>query len=313
MEAVSGAVARLNGFFYQMTRTLKIILNPFGGQLNRRTKISLVEQGLRQANLAYHLEVTRYPKHATELARQAMLEGYECIVAAGGDGTINEIINGILQTNFEQPCQLGILPIGSANDLANSLKIPNDINQACQRLAKGYISPMDVGVVNGHYFLNNSAIGLEPVVTMMQHQMRWINGIPRYIAAAIKSIIYAKTWKMRLSWPQGVYEGEVLLVSVGNGPRTGGVFFMTPDALLDDGQLDFVYGPRMARWQIFSIFPRLFNGSHLKHPLVILKRSTELHITTDPATPIQADGEIIDTAATEIAYQIISKKLQVIM
>ena len=236
------------------------------------------------------------------------------MVAAGGDGTINEVVNGMMQVAGEAEAgRLGIIPLGTANDLATALAVPLDIKSACQRIAAGNTRLMDVGQVNGHYFTNNSAVGLEPMVTITHDQMRWVKGEIRYILAAIKTIIRAKAWTMRLSWNNGRYEGPIILVSVGNSYRTGGAFLMTPQAVLDDGLIDFVYAVGMRRWQMLQLLPQTFTGKHIHHPLVVYRQTTALSITASPPAPIHADGEIIEQQATEINYRIIPRKLRVIV
>ncbi|MDM8529273.1 diacylglycerol kinase family lipid kinase [Anaerolineales bacterium HSG24] len=298
-----------------MTQRVKVILNPITGRPNGTAKIAKIELALQQAQLDYSLVVTEYPQHGIELARQAVLEGWPMIAAAGGDGTVNEVVNGIMQIDEDESDKptLGIIPTGTANDLAAMLQLPKDIQGACQRLAVGESKLIDVGQVNDYFFVNNSAVGLESVVTVTQQKMRWIKGIFSYIVAATGSILTAKNWEVQVDWPSGCYEGPAILVSVGNSARTGGVFYMTPEAVVDDGLLDFVYGAGMSRWRMVTLLPRLLRGSHISHSMVIYRKTKQLKITTSPPTPIQADGEIIDHEATEISYTIIPKKLQVII
>ena len=295
-------------------KQVKVILNPFGGRWDKQKKINNVEQALRAANLNYELDLTEAPGHGVELARQAAREGWPAVVAGGGDGTINEIVNGLIQAADEgHVSQLGILPIGTANDLAAMLDLPRDIGVVCQRIGQANTRLLDVGQVNGHYFINNSAVGLEPVVTMVHEKMRWLKGDVRYVAAAVKGILGATPWAMRLSWDDGTYDGEVVLVSVGNSRRTGGAFYMTPQAELDDGLLDFVYARQMNRWQLFKLLPKTFKGTHIHHELVTYAQTQSLSITCSPPSPIQADGEVIDKSAAEINYRIIPAKLSVIV
>jgi diacylglycerol kinase (ATP) len=293
---------------------VKVILNPAGGRWAGQVKIDRVEQALRAAGIDYHLEPTAAPAHGIELARQASQEGWPIVVAAGGDGLISEVVNGLMQAAGENEAgTLGIIPLGTANDLPDMLALPRDITVACQRLVAGNTRLIDVGQVNGHYFANNSAVGLEPMVTLAHEQMRWLKGDLRYLLAALKTIAAAQSWSMRLNWDNGEYDGPVTLVSVGNSPRTGGLFYMTPQAVLDDGFLDFVCAQKMSRWQMLGLLPQTFKGNHIHHPLVIHQRTTTLSITASPPTPIQADGEIIDKNATEINYRIIPNKLRVIV
>lgn len=297
-----------------MTSTLKIIMNTHGGRHSSDTKLALIERGMQAAGLAFDLAPTEYPNHAVELARQAVAAGYKIIVAAGGDGTLNEVVNGMMQAAAgPADVMLAILPLGTANDLAHTLKLPTDITAACHRIAAGNSRLIDVGCVNGRYFANNSAVGLEPVVTVTQHRMRWIKGSVRYIVAALKCILAAKPWQARLEWDAGVFEGPVVLVSVGNGPRTGGAFFITPKAQVDDGQFDFVYGLGMSRLRLLWLLPQTFSGRHLGSRMVVNRRTTELAITITPASPIQADGEVFETSATHIKYKILPGRLRVIV
>ncbi len=299
-----------------MANKLKIIVNTHGGKLSGDAKTALVEQGLQAAGIDdYHLEPTQYANHACEIAKQAVEEEYSVVVAVGGDGTINEVLNGLMQAAGEQgqPATLGIIPMGTANDLADILQIPSNIPEACRRLAAGNTRTIDVGCVNGHYFANNSAIGLEPVVTITQNNMRWMKGIMRYVFAALKVVYNAKQWNMRVEWDKGMYDGPMVLVSVGNGHRSGGAFYITPQAKIDDGKFDFVYGVGMGRLKMLYLLPKIFSGKHIYHPLVGYLQATTLSITTSPETPIQADGEIIDEHATQIQYQIFPQKLQVII
>ncbi|MCB0207922.1 MAG: diacylglycerol kinase family lipid kinase [Anaerolineae bacterium] len=296
-----------------MPTSVKVILNTYGGLLKHQEKINIVEQALQTAGLDYQLVPTEHVGHALELARQAALESWPIIVAAGGDGTINEVLNGLMQADPNtQRSTLGIIPLGTCNDLADALALPRDVTAACRRLVEGQTRIIDIGQVNGRYFGNNSAVGLEPMVTIAQNTMRRF-GSARYMLAAVKTILSSQSWSMRLVWDHGIYEGSVTLVSVGNNTRTGGAFYMTPKACLDDGLLDFVYAFGMGRLQMMRLLPQTFSGKHINHPLVAYQQTTKLSITATPTTPIQADGEIIETDAVEINYQILPNKLRVII
>lgn len=297
-----------------MANQIKVILNPYGGRLPREAKVALVEQALSQASLDYHLELTARRGHGIELARQASQDGWPVVVAVGGDGMVNEVSNGLLQAAGEAEAgTLGIIPMGTANDLAEMLQIPLDISDACQRLVAGATRLIDVGEVNGRYFVNNSAVGLEPVVTEAHDRMRWVKGNLRYMLAALKTLARAKPWHMRLCWGDSSFEGPINLVSIGNSNRTGGLFYMTPHAQLDDGLLDFIYATGLSRWQMLWLLPETLKGTHIQHPQVIYHKTTSLSITAFTPTLIQADGEIMPGQATEIVYHLIPKKLRVIV
>lgn len=293
---------------------VKVILNPYGGRWPKPEKMARVSRALVAAGLNYDLVLTEAPGHAVELARQAAIEAWPVVVAVGGDGTVNEVVNGLLaEPGPADTARLGIIPLGTANDLADMLALPRSLEAACQRLAAGQTRLLDVGQVNGRYFVNNSAIGLEPLVSLAHEEIRWLRGNIRYIAAALKAIAQAKYWQFQLTWDGGEITAPMTIVSVGNSPRTGGAFYMTPQAKLDDGLLDFIYGMKLSRGQMLALLPKTFKGQHIHHPLVSYHQTTALTIVASPGTPIQADGEIIALDATEINYRIIPAKLAVIV
>ena len=218
--------------------TAKIILNPYSNRWKAREHWPEAEAALKAAGLDFELVVSERPRHIIELAEQAARQGFSPIIAAGGDGTIGETVNGLAKAAKSDQDLLGpfgILPLGSANDLVDNLGLPTDLDAAAQVIAAGKTRRMDVGCVNGFYFANNSAVGLEPHITLVQQRITWIKGMLRYLVAAVRGILDNPQWTARIEWDGGQYEGPVLLVTVGNGPRTGGVFYMAPHADPFDG------------------------------------------------------------------------------
>jgi len=294
--------------------TAKIIVNPYAGRWKARAAIPDIERACRQVGLDYELAITEGPNHGIELAREAASGGFSPVVAAGGDGSISEVVNGLMQaTQDDVAAPLGVIPLGSADDFADMLGLEKDIEAACRAILAGRTRAVDVGCVNGRYFDNNSAIGLEPMVTITQAAMRRIKGTPRYVLAALKTILNHKPWNVRLAWDDGEYEGPVALVSVGNTRRTGGAFWMTPRAEPDDGLLDFVFARKAGRLRLLRLLPTTFDGSHIEQPEVTYTRTTHLTIECDLPTPIQADGELFELSATEIEYTVLPGRLQVIV
>ncbi len=294
--------------------TAKVIVNPYAGRWKARSAVDTIEQVCSDIGFECDLAVTERPGQAAELAREAVKAGYSPVVAAGGDGSINEVLNGVMQAaggGVAGP--MGIIPLGSADDFADMLKLDKDVEQACRVIQRGHTRPIDVGVVNGHCFVNNSAIGLEPVVTLTQARMKRVKGIPRYVLAALRGVLSHHPWYVRISWDGGEYEGLTPLISVGNGPRTGGVFWMTPLARPDDGFLDFIYAGRMSRLKLLALLPSTFKGTHIDRDDVHCERTRRLTIECDPPSPIQTDGEVFDLSATHIEYTIIEHGLHVIV
>jgi len=297
----------------------KIIVNPYAGRWKARAAIPDIERACQRIGLAYELEITEEPDHGIKLAREAALAGFSPIVSAGGDGSISEVVNGLMQAagggseSDGVAGPLGIIPLGSADDFADMLDLEKEVEAACRVVLAGHTRVVDVGRVNDRFFDNNSAIGLEPMVTITQAGMKRIKGTPRYILAALKTILSHKPWHMRLVWDDAQYEGPSALVSVGNTRRTGGAFWMTPLAEVDDGYLDFVFTSRLGRLKLLRLLPTTFDGSHIERPGVNCARTTHLTIECDPPTPIQADGEVFELSATHIEYTILPGRLEVIV
>ena len=291
-----------------------VILNPYSNRWEAGRRAPELETRLTAANIDFIMQKTERPGHATELARKAVLTGNLPLVAVGGDGAISEVVNGLLQATppDRYPAgPVGLIPFGTANDLADVLGIPRDLEAAVQVIANGKTRRMDAGRVNGHFFGNNSAIGLEPMVTIENIRLTWLSGVIRYLVSAVITILKRPVWEAELKWDGGQYQGSISLVSVGNTHRTGGVFYMTPHASIDDGYLDFVFAPNLGRLRLFQLLPKTQNGTHIHAPEVQEQRTKKLTILTKAPTPIQADGELITTAASEIEYEIVPGALQV--
>ena len=233
-----------------------VILNPYSNRWEAGRRAHEIESSLQRAGIDFIMQKTERPLHGTELARLAVENGHLPIIAVGGDGAVGEIINGIMQATpvGERPAgPLGIIPFGTANDLTDVLGLPRDIDEAVKIISDGFTRDIDVGKVNGHYFDNNSAIGLEPMVTIENIRLTWLRGVIRYLVAAVITILKRPTWEANLEWDSGEYDGSITLVSVGNTRRTGGVFYMTPNASYDDGYLDFVFAPALNRIRLFQL------------------------------------------------------------
>ena len=291
-----------------------VIINPYSNRWEGERRAPEVEASLQQAGIDFTLYKTERPGHGIELANNAIESGNTPLIAVGGDGTLTEIVNGVLQAtpSAQYPAgPIGFIPQGTANDLTDVLGIPRDLKEAVQVIASGNSRVIDVGTVNGRFFGNNSAIGLEPMVTIENIRLTWLKGEIRYLVSAVLAILKRPQWEAHLEWDSGEYKGSISLVSVGNTHRTGGVFYMTPKAIIDDGLLDFVYAPALGRLRMFQLLPKTQSGDHVNEADVEEYRTQYLKINTKTPTPIQADGELISTGSTEILYSVVPNALRV--
>jgi diacylglycerol kinase (ATP) len=297
--------------------TTKIILNPYAGRWLAQAKKDELEVALKDAGLEYELDVTSGPGNAIELARQAVSQGFNPIIAAGGDGTYSEVVNGIASANGNDgSITFGVIPLGSANDLVDNLNLPKDIPAAVQVIADGHTRMIDLCQVNDRYFDNNAAIGLEPYITLIQQRLKRLKGSFRYMTATLLGVKDKPQWNMSLEWEGGSYDGPVTLVTVGNSPRTGGVFYMTPHADPFDGLLTFVHGFMPTRRKILTLLPRTMNpgeGSYVEHPDIHEISSPWLKVSSEQPTPAHADGEIFSEQIHDLEYRVIPQSLPILM
>jgi diacylglycerol kinase (ATP) len=309
--------------------TAKVILNPYAGRWKALKMQDFIKSELTRAGIDYDFIATDGPGHGTELAADAVRAGYSPIISAGGDGSISEVVNGMVKASLSQelsqPIPLGILPLGSANDLVVNLKLPLTIPEAVGVIARGNTRRIDIGEVkawnkdksqvSSRFFDNNSAIGLEPSITLIQQRIKFLHGPLRYLLATLLGVLKNPQWTMQLEWDDGNYQGAATLVTVGNSPLTGGLFYMTPHADPSDGLLTFVYGAIKTRRQILQILPRTMKigpQSYVEHPLIHEFNGTWLRIHSDQPTPVHADGEIMLTNAHFIEYRVLPYYLSVL-
>jgi diacylglycerol kinase (ATP) len=299
--------------------TAKVILNPYSNRWNAKTRWPEAEAALKAAGVDFEMVMSERPGHITELAEQAVRQGFSPVIAAGGDGTIGEAVNGLAhaaQSEKDLLGPIGILPLGTANDLVCNLGLPLDLLSAAQIIKAGKIKRMDVGRVNDRYFANNSAAGLEPYVTTKQVRIKWISGIVRYLVAAVWAIMERPRWEANIKWDDGEYNGPISLVTVGNGARSGGVFYMIPHADPFDGKLTFVYGYRSTRLAMLSTLPRAMKpdvGSYVEVDGIHEQNATWVKIHLENPSPAHTDGEIFSDAIHDLEYGIYPGRLQILM
>lgn len=298
--------------------TAKVILNPYSNRWNAEKRWPEAAAALTAAGVEFDLTVSEYQHHPIELAERAAYEGFSPIIAAGGDGTIGEVVNGLARAAKSDSDLLGpfgVIPLGSANDLACNIGLPLDLAEAARVIAAGNTRRLDVCRVNDLYFVNNSAIGLEPYITLIQERIVWIKGMMRYLVAAVRGILDNPHWNARLEWDGGQFEGPVLFVTVGNGPRTGGVFFMTPHADPFDGKLTFAHAFRPTSGQILALLPRAMKpgaGSYVEAEGAFEGHTSWLKVHFDAPAPAHTDGEIFSKAITDLEYRIQPGRLNIL-
>jgi len=298
--------------------TAKVILNPYSNRWNSQKRWAQADEALKAAGVDFELAISKSKGQIVELAAQAVRENCSPIIIAGGDGSIGDAANGLVQaakSAKEVLGPLGIMPTGSANDIAFALGLPTDLNEAAKVIATGKTRAMDLGKLNDRYFVNNSAAGLEPYVTIKHEKIQWIKGMARYLVAAVQAIMDKPEWHGNVKWDDGEYSGAFSLISIGNGRRTGG-FFMTPHADPFDGKLTLAFGYRGTRLGLFQALPRAFNedkGNYVEMEGMNEVQATHISIHLDRPSPAHTDGELLPEWIQDFEYEIFPQRLNVLV
>jgi diacylglycerol kinase (ATP) len=301
-----------------MHRKIKIILNPMADMGNAwraaRDLRSITEQhgGIDWSG-------TVYPGHAIDLAKQA--EGYDMVIAMGGDGTVHEVMNGLMQIPEDRRPILGVVPVGSGNDFGHGIGASTSPAEALNRAIDGEPSTVDLGLMtDGHgrreYFDNTLGIGFGAMVTIRSHQLPLLRGFLMYLTSVIQTIILDHNpIRMQIEMDGKKLEESIVYLILCNGPREGGGFLIAPDAKIDDGLLDYTMITNVSRLKMFRILPEVMKGTHGRFKEVTLGKCKKFTLTADRPLYIHADGEIFSGPGTDIrqvSFEILPRALKLV-
>lgn len=269
-------------------------------------------------NFKYQVSYTPASGAATTLARQAAEKGVDAIISVGGDGTINEIINGILESPHKPA--LGIIPAGWANDFIKSTPLPRDILQACQIIPQQKIKTIDIGLINEHtYFANVCGIGFDADIAALANQMK--TNHPGWKTLSAYVYVFATIQKLlspipffwaKITIDGKVTEGELLLAAVANGRIEGGKFNIAPQAEIDDGLLDICIIRKMNRLRCLYLLPKAINGTHHTIGEVSFFKGKEIKIELEKFVAAQVAGELLPPEK-DYHIKILPQKLDLIV
>jgi diacylglycerol kinase (ATP) len=301
-----------------------IILNPSAAKglaINRKPEI---EKLLKESGIDYTLIVSEKAGAPMALAKAACEQGFDVVVAAGGDGTANEVINGLMAAKLEgrKIPAMGVIPAGRGNDFAASMGIPGDISNAVKAIADGKIRTIDIGHVvggnypEGKYFGNGIGIGFDTIVGFQAAKLpSFLSGTPGYLLAAMKTIfLYFKAPKLRIVLDQETIEQPCLIVSVMNGRRMGSSFMMAPASKPDDGMFSLMIIDQVSRIGVIKLMAKIMAGTQEGHPFVKMPLTSTLEITAlTGSLPVHADGETICEKGDKLSARIYPKFIDLIV
>jgi len=295
----------------------RLIVNPSSDQGHTLVVLPQITGSLQQLEIEFDVVQTKAPGHAITLAQQAVADGIERVVAVGGDGTCNEIANGLITVADENGSAImGLIPSGSGNDWAVALGIPLDIAGACGVLKYGSEQMIDMGRVTvdgiARYFVNIVGLGLDAEVAQDTQRTTWLRGFPRYLLSVLRVLIAGQwPYPTKFCYNGRQHQQPLVLMAVGNGTRAGGGFLLTPDAKMDDGLFDICHATQMSRLRLLNLLPKVLKGAHIYHPLVTMARSDVVDVVVEVGIPGHIDGEILCGAGRQFKFEILPNALRV--
>jgi diacylglycerol kinase (ATP) len=272
------------------TVRLTILLNPAAGRWKGRRRLAQALDVLRRAGVEPKILESRNGRHLVELAKEAQAEKPDVLVSAGGDGTHHYVLNGL----WGSQTPLGILSLGTGNDLAKGLGIPVEPRAAAAVLLKGTPNPIDLARVGSTLYHCIAGVGFDSIVTRFANeQVRWLGGSPRYAWAILRCLKYYRPHRLELHSDAQDFAGDVIFVTIGNNRSYGGGVTMAPRARLDDGLLDVCIVPTMSKLELLRWVPAAYRGEHLAHPRISYFQTAKITLCSPSRLELFADGEFI--------------------
>jgi diacylglycerol kinase (ATP) len=265
--------------------SIRFLVNPASGRGTGKAHLDRIR--VLASRLGAGLCVSRKVSDLSEQARKAAEDGVERLLVAGGDGTMHHAVQGLAGTS----CALGVIPLGSGNDLAGTLGIPPDLDVAVERALNGEVRRIDLARVGEVFSVSYAGVGFDSEVTRYANEVKVLRGPLIYFYAVIHTLITFEPPRVRVVYDGGEFEGKVMFTVVNNLPRFGGGMRIAPDARIDDGLLDLVIVREIPKPTLLSVFPKVYNGKHVGHPAVQMLRTRRAEITIDRPMTMYGGGE----------------------
>ncbi len=304
-----------------MPRKVKIILNPMA-DMRRAWQVARDLRPIVEEYGSAYWSGTVYPTHATKLAREAGEDGFGMVIAMGGDGTVHEVVNGLMQIPAERRPILGVVPVGSGNDFAHAMGIPKEADRALSLALNGEPISIDLGLMKDEhgrqeYFDNTLGIGFDAVVTIRSHRLPILRGFLMYFTAVLQTILLNhEPAQIQFESEAEKWEEQVLMTTLCNGGREGGGFMLSPDSKMDDGMLEYLTVRKVSRAMMFRLIPEFMNGTHRRFTRQIHMGSCRrLAMNADRPLYVHADGEIFTSFGSnlrKITFEVVPDAIKVI-
>jgi len=281
-----------------------LIINPHSRQ--GKKNLPIIKHSLENMGLTVLQESCSHPHELPSLIR-SYRNRVSIVIVGGGDGTLNAAISGLVDTQLP----LGILPLGTANDLARTLDIPPSLSEACHIIAQGKHQAIDLGKVNEQYFFNVASLGLSVDITNQltkQVKRRW--GVLAYAATAARVLLKSRPFTAKIHHQGEIITVKTVQIAIGNGRHYGGGMTIVHDAEIHDERLDLYSLEIRHWWEMIKLLPNLWLGRYPKKKVRLLE-GQEFYIETKKPRPINTDGEI--TVETPAKFEVVPRALKVIV
>lgn len=298
----------------------KLIVNP-NADLGRAWRLASDLRHIADEYGGADWSGTVYPTHAMELARQAGEAGYEMVVAVGGDGTVHEVVNGLMQLPEDRRPRLGVVPLGSGNDFSKAAGINPSPYEALRKVFTGQPRRLDMGRMIDdrgriEYWDNTLGLGFDATVTIRSRKLTYLRGFVMYFTAVLQTILLNHEAAMlKFQSDQETWEERMLMLVVCNGPREGGGFMVAPDARPDDGIFHYAAVRKVSRPMMLRLLPEVMNGTHGRFRQVRMGQCKSMTVESDIPFILHTDGEIIygfGSNVHKLSIEILPQALEII-
>lgn len=268
----------------------RVIYNPTSGRELVKRQLPYILERLEKAGYEASAHATTGEGCAKRAARNAIDRKIDLVIAAGGDGTIFEVVNGLAEQDYRP--KLGIIPAGTTNDFARALKIPRDIKRACDILCDGHSAPIDIGKVGEKYFVNVAAGGaLTELTYEVPSKLKTMMGQLAYYIKGIEKLPFITPKKIKIEYDGQIYQGEIMLFFVCNTKSVGGFERLAAMSEIDDGLFDLIIVEKMPLPKFVRLGILAYREKHLKHAKVKYFKAKKINIQVEKDMPLNLDGE----------------------
>lgn len=280
-----------------------LIYNPQAGHGRAHKLLPQVEATFNNHNIAFDLQLTDYPEHGIEIAATADIDHYDGIVAAGGDGTLFHVINGLFKNDSNRIPPIGVLPVGTGNAFARDMELTNtQFLDSIKIIAAGKTRPVDVGKFHTHgqdyFYLNILGLGFVADVSEIAHKLKAVGNIS-YTLGVLYRTLFLSTDHLQFEIDGKRFDRDCTFVEISNTRYTAN-YLMAPNAKIDDGLLDITIASKLSRRRLLQSFPKIFTGDHIHMPEVETFQAAHISINCDEPKVLAPDGEVLGITPVEI-------------